>query len=123
MRGTRIRVAWRVAAATAVMAVVAAGCASSGSSASGGSDHSSLCDDYAELATVHGTDKETLHHAADLYRKVAGEAPTSVQDDLRTLADDEEQVAAGHAAAVDNSAAEAAARRADDVIAAECGHK
>ncbi len=107
----------RAVASMVLLGVVVTGCGS------GGSSSSSLCSDYAQLAQVKGTDKATLQKAADLYRKVADEAPASVQSDLRTLADDEEKVAAGHAASVDSNAADAAAGRADTAVTAECKGK
>ena len=83
---------------------------------------SSFCEDYLDLQGLSGTDEETLRRAADLYRKLADEAPASAKDDLNTVADAEDAVADGDAASVDEAAVSAAADRADAIAQETCGN-
>jgi hypothetical protein len=85
-------------------------------------DTAAYCRDYPSLGGLHGTDPATLQRAADLFRKLANEAPTSQLNAELSLASGAElEVKDGHAASVDNSAVEAALNRAGDTTSKLCG--
>jgi hypothetical protein len=85
-----------------------------------GSSQASFCNDYKQLSGVAGTDQATLQKAANLYGKLANEAPGEIRGDLNTLADAETKVMNGQAALVDSNAADAAANHADNYVSSKC---
>jgi hypothetical protein len=128
MRAGRTR--W-IAVGLAIIVFGVAGCSSSSSpqtaptrttvaqppsSTSGsGASHTSLanfCRDLNQLKGVKGTDPATLQHAADLFRKLAGEVPdATIKSDLTLLADSEIKVKNGEAASVSKAATDSANSR------------
>jgi hypothetical protein len=95
---------------------------STGAPSTNQADAKAFCRDYPSVASLHGTDPATLQRAADLFRKLANEAPTStLKADLNVGADAELAVKNGDAASVDNAAVEAALKDADRLSSNICG--
>lgn len=118
-------------AAAALVCVAALGACGGGGGGAGvggklsAAKSATMCSDYTHVVSLDNSDAggsiAFYTQMRDLYKKLQGEAPSSLHGDLQTLIDDEQQlVNNGTDSSSQNDAATAAAQHVDSVLGPAC---